>query len=24
VPCAGGSLFGASLFYWVNPDCECL
>lgn len=24
VPCAGGSLWGVSLFYWVNPDCECI
>ncbi len=23
-PCAGHSLFGTGLSYWVNPDCECI
>jgi hypothetical protein len=23
-PCAGHQLFGVSLFYWANPDCECI
>lgn len=23
-PCAGSSLFGSGLSYWVNPDCECI
>lgn len=23
-PCAGSSLWGVSLWYWANPDCECI
>ena len=22
-PCAGSSMFGTSLYYWGNPNCEC-
>jgi len=23
-PCAGHSMFGTGVRYWVNPDCECI
>jgi len=23
-PCAGSSMFGTGIAYWVNPDCECI